>query len=103
MTKFCPFCGEELVDDAKFCKNCGKDVSSYSAPGTGNFTPAPAGEKSHTLAIVAGYILALLIPLGGIIIGIYLITRDESQAKFHAKLIIALAVVVWFISFMIMW
>ncbi|MBE6498513.1 MAG: zinc ribbon domain-containing protein [Methanobrevibacter sp.] len=103
MTKFCPFCGEELVDDAKFCKNCGKDVSSYTAQGTGNFTPVQTSEKSHTLAIVAGYILALLIPLGGIIIGIYLITRDESQAKFHAKLIIALAVVVWFISFMIMW
>ena len=103
MTKFCPFCGENLVHEAKFCKNCGKDVSSYTAQGPGNFTPAQTSEKSHTLAIVAGYILALLIPLAGIIIGIYLITREESKAKFHAKLIIALAVVVWFISFMIMW
>ena len=103
MTKFCPFCGENLFDEAKFCKNCGKDVSAYTTAGTNNFTPAPASENSHTLAIVAGYILALLIPLAGIIIGIYLITRQESSAKFHAKLVIALAVIVWFISFMIMW
>ena len=30
MSKFCPFCGEELVDEAKFCKNCGKDISNYT-------------------------------------------------------------------------
>ena len=26
MSKFCPSCGEELVDSAKFCKSCGKNL-----------------------------------------------------------------------------
>lgn len=104
MSKFCPFCGEELVSEAKFCKNCGKDVSAYA--GIGNDTPSsygyvvPADEKSHTLATVLGFICAFLIPLIGIIIGIYLVTRNGSpKAKKYGIIIIALAVVVWIISF----
>ncbi len=104
MSKFCPFCGEELVDEAKFCKNCGKDVSVYAD--IGNNTPnsheyvMPASEKSHTLATVLGFIFAFLIPILGIIIGIYLLTRkDSSKAKKYGIIVIALAAVVWFVSF----
>ncbi len=106
MTKFCPFCGEELVDEAKFCKNCGKDISSYTAPPkdqqpTHTYTP-PVTENSHTLAVVLGFICAVLIPLFGLIFGIYLFTRkDSSNAKTFGIVIIALAVVVWIISFMV--
>ena len=86
MSIFCPFCGEELVDNAKFCKNCGKNVESYG--------------KSHTLATVLGFIFSILIPLIGIIIGIYLYTRKDSpKAKRYGLLVIVLGVVVWIISF----
>lgn len=104
MAKFCPFCGEKLVDEAKFCKNCGKDVSSYTNI-DGNQTyrggyGAPVAENSHTLAAVLGFITAIFIPIIGLIFGIYLITRnDSSKAKTYGIVIIVLSVVVWFISF----
>lgn len=104
MSKFCPFCGEELVSEAKFCKNCGKDISAYAA--IGNDTPnssdyvMPQSEKNHTLATVLGFICAFLIPLIGLIIGIYLVTRNDGpKAKKYGIIIIALAVVVWIFSF----
>lgn len=104
MAKFCPFCGEELVDEAKFCKNCGNDVSSYAD--IGNDGPsqvsyrAPAAEKSYTIVTVVGFICAFIIPLIGIIISIYLLTRkDSSKAKKYGIAMLVLSAVVWIISF----
>ena len=105
MTKFCPNCGEELVENAKFCKSCGYDienkVQSDVQPAQGQFTPQ-AEEKSHTIAIVLGYVFAILIPIIGVIIAIYLMTRQEEKAKTHGKYVIIVAAVIWFISFMLM-
>ena len=103
MSKFCPSCGEELVDEAKFCKNCGKnlDWTNQSQSGQTNFTQTvPVVEKSHTLAIVIGYICSIIIPLFGLIFAIYLLTRKDSpSASKHGKIILALSLIVWFISF----
>ena len=103
MSIFCPFCGEELVDGAKFCKNCGKNVESYgaakdTAENQNSFNP-PVVEKSYTAATVLGFILSVLIPIVGIIIGIYLYTRkDSADAKKYGLIVIVLGVVVWIIS-----
>lgn len=104
MSIFCPFCGEELVDEAKFCKNCGKNVGNYTVNGndasnTYTYQP-PVVEKSHTLATVLGFICAVFIPLAGVIFAIYLITRnDGSNAKKYGIIMLVLAVLVWIISF----
>ena len=68
MSKFCPFCGEELVDSAKFCKNCGKSVEIYS-PNQDNPKHSfdiPKIENEHKTAIIISYVLAVLIPLFGV-------------------------------------
>ena len=97
MTKFCPKCGEKLVDEAKFCKNCGEDIAD-AAPAA-NVVQTPESEPSHTFAIVLGYVFAILIPLIGIIISIYLLTRRESaRATKHGKIILILSVVLWAIT-----
>ncbi len=97
MTKFCPKCGEKLVDEAKFCKNCGADITGVAPP-----TPVgqnPESEPKHTLGIVLGYIFAIIIPLIGLIISIYLLTRRESQrATRHGKYILIISVAWWAIS-----
>lgn len=96
MTKYCPNCGESLVDEAKFCKNCGEKLSNVSPSPV---SQKPASESSHLIAIILGYVLALLIPLFGLIIGIYLLTRkDSSSASIHGIIMIVLALVVWFFS-----
>ncbi|MDO5832448.1 MAG: zinc-ribbon domain-containing protein [Methanobrevibacter sp.] len=105
MSKFCPSCGEELKDDAKFCKNCGASIpTSEQTQTTGNVQqnyPIQTAENDHKIAMILGYVFALLIPLIGIIIGIYMATRNDSaNAKKHGKYIIILALVVWFISFL---
>lgn len=107
MSKFCPFCGEKLVDEAKFCKNCGKDVSSYTNNGSnfrnsGTYAP-PVRENSHTLATVLGFICAIFIPLFGVIFAVYLLTRNDSpKAKKYGTVMLIISILVWIISFITM-
>ena len=95
MSKYCPSCGEKLVDEAKFCKNCGFDLSGRNIPPEGDnavhttYTPQ-VFEKSHTLATVLGVIFAFISPLIG------------EKAKTYGIVIIALAAVVWIVSFLLM-
>ena len=102
MTKYCPSCGEELIDSAKFCKNCGCNLDNMSGPinshqqNTQQFMEA--SEKSHTFAIVAGYVLAIFIPLFGLIAAIYLMTRDSPNAKKHGKYVLIVTVAIWVLS-----
>ena len=99
MTKYCYACGEELVDDAKFCKSCGANVVDGAQ--RASVPERPVTEKSYTAFIVIGYIAAVLIPLIGIIIAIYLLTRkDSDDANRHGKYMIIVAAAVWALSFM---
>lgn len=106
MSKFCPSCGEELLDNAKFCKNCGFNLeTNEETQQTASVQQTYQVEKvenDHKIAIILGYICAILFPLIGIIIGIYLATRKDSEnAAKHGKFIIAVGAIVWFISYML--
>ena len=96
MTKFCPNCGEELIEDAKFCKNCGSriDASANQA----QMPERPLIEKTYTITIIIGYIAAVLVPIIGVIIGVYLLTRKDSSDSKHGKYMIIVAVAVWILS-----
>lgn len=60
----------------------------------------PVVEKDHKVAIIIGYILAVLIPIFGVFVSVYLLTRDDSaNAKKHGKYILIVSVIVWIISF----
>jgi uncharacterized membrane protein YvbJ len=104
MSKFCPYCGEELVDNAKFCKNCGTNLENLEKARYSNQNQdfhVPTVEKKHTAAIVIGYICAILIPLVGLIISVYLLTRDNSEnARKHGKYILIITIIVWVLSFL---
>ena len=111
---FCPSCGAEKKDGSKYCHNCGYEFKAVESGANQNSSlnadlnqsPNPAvetSENSHTLAKVLGYIFAILIPLIGIILGIYLWTRNEENAKKHGKIIIGLSIVIWFISYLLMY
>ncbi|WP_298500940.1 zinc ribbon domain-containing protein [uncultured Methanobrevibacter sp.] len=95
MTKYCPNCGEHLIDDAKFCKSCGMklDGSQKTNPSEYKFTP-PVVEKDYKLiSLIGGAIGFLIFPLIGIIIGIYIYTRkDSSRAKTYGSAVIGVSV-----------
>lgn len=104
--KICPNCGEQLADEAIFCKSCGVNLDDFvvgkpvdPAP---QYTP-PVEENDHKIAIILGYVGGILIPIIGIIIAIYLMTRDSENAKKHGKYVLIVSAVVWAISsFMLM-
>lgn len=111
---FCPSCGAEKKEGSKYCHNCGYEFKAVDSganqnPSTNaefNQSPNPAvetGENPHTLAKVLGYIFAILIPLIGIILGIYLWSRNEENAKKHGKIVIGLSIFIWFISYLLMY
>lgn len=67
-----------------------------------NVEPLPAGveRKSRNGIFVIGWILSFLGPILGIIIGIYLYTRkDYEYSKVRGLLLVALAIIVWFLTF----
>lgn len=103
MTKYCPSCGEKLVDNAKFCKSCGINLENlqenrnHHRENTQQFMQA--SEKSHTAAILIGYVLAILIPLLGLVASVYLLTRQNSpNAKKHGKYVLIVTIIVWTLS-----
>lgn len=104
MSKFCPSCGEELVDGAKFCKSCGYDLNNNQENRfvkNPESIQRPVSEKTYKISIIIGYVGAILIPLIGFIIGIYLMTRkDSDNARRHATYIMVLSVGIWIISFL---
>ena len=119
---FCPSCGAERKEGSKFCHNCGynfdavdaaTDINTNINANTNanansnvqvNQNPIPNAQtqSSYTLSKILGYIFAILIPIIGIIFGIYLSTRDEDDAKRHGKIMIGLSIFIWVFSFLLM-
>ena len=58
-----------------------------------HFTPEQIEipEENHTIAVILGYACAVLIPLIGIIIAVYLFTRNNRPK--HAKYIMIISIV----------
>ena len=98
MKRYCQVCGSELVEGANFCKSCGTNIDNpQEGPNTSYVRPQ--AQKSYTIHIIVGYLLSIFVPLIGLIMAIYLITRDDNKAKLHAMIMIAIAVILWIVSF----
>ncbi|WP_458404764.1 hypothetical protein [Methanobrevibacter sp.] len=88
----------------KSCRKTLEDIqNNLNAKNVSNELQITAEEKSHTLAIVLGVIFAFLIPIIGIVFGIYLMTRNDSEnAKTYGVGIMLLSVVIWGVSRMLL-
>lgn len=104
----CPNCGSENKEDAQFCENCGtrlvkteNDVASSAKisqiPPSAQTKGSEANKPSSVL-VVLGYIFALLGGLIGIIIGVYLYSKDNHEAKTHGRNILIIAAVIIVLS-----
>lgn len=82
---YCVGCGAELHDKAVICPKCGVPTANESEK-----------PKVRTGNIVGGYMFAVLMPIVGFCVGLYLLFRDQVG---HGAAIIALSVTAW-IAFM---
>lgn len=84
----CPFCGSMIDSNVKKCLYCGEWL--YGKP----------QEPKHDTLIILGYIFAIFLPLAGLIIGIYLLTRDNDEDHKAGKYQIILAIFIPIIIFL---
>lgn len=61
-------------------------------------------ETIDKVIVIVGYLLAILIPILGLIVGVilYFVKKEDPFYQQHAKYIIILAIVVWAVSAIIL-
>ena len=84
--------------------NSGTNSNTYSNTnsGTNHGGSVPANQNSHSLAKISGYLFALLIPIIGVVIGIYLLMSENQEVHKHGKAIIGIAIFIQLISMLSM-
>lgn len=95
-TNFCPGCGYKNEPGSKFCSNCGASLtltSPNTMPNMNQNYVNPEMTDAHSAVAIIGYIFAILGGWIGLIIGIYLITRENPTAKRNGKIIIIISIV----------
>ncbi|NYB52077.1 MAG: zinc-ribbon domain-containing protein [Methanobacteriaceae archaeon] len=94
---YCHNCGAKNVENAIFCEKCGTKLSEpnvRASKSMGNKTSFTGKNKPSTILVVIGYIFAILGGLIGILIGVYLYTRDNQDSKFHGRNMLVIAAVI---------
>lgn len=89
----CPECKNPVSDQAKACPKCGHPIADppVSNPGTPPAN-APAATKESVNLVQGGYVLAVIMPLIGLILGIVLLARRTDERR-HGAPVIILAIV----------
>ena len=107
----CPLCGFNNPTEADYCVKCGTPLvfkNQFEQTSTSSFgpiviekrvgktTPAHTKNKTSSWLIIFGYIFSILGGLLGLIIAIYLSTREDPNARKHGH--IQLAIFVFYIA-----
>ena len=82
----CVSCGRSISWDANVCPYCGHDYRMQS------FAPSQTAQMSDGMKILL-YIISFLFSIVGIIIGVYYMTKNESEYKEVGKICLVLALV----------
>jgi uncharacterized membrane protein YvbJ len=94
--KRCPFCAEEIQNDAIYCKHCQSSLNTHPTKRNRN-QKISAGEHESYGTIT---ILSILLPIVGIIIGIVYLTKNDPLDKKlgeHAIAFSILFTIIWFV------
>ena len=61
-------------------------------------------ETTDKIIVIVGYLLAIFIPILGLIAGVilYFVKKEDPFYQKHAKYIIIVAIVVWILSYMLL-
>lgn len=91
---YCRGCGKEIHDSATTCPHCG---AVQRVPAAADAPTSGTGTGMSTGLLVAGYICALLLPVGGVVIGIIALTK-KAVGHGIAMLGISLLMIIIYIA-----
>lgn len=77
---FCRNCGKELFDEAVVCMYCGVKTDNFEkamSDSAQTIEPEVVQDNPVKKALIVGYITAVLIPLVGFILGIYVLFKNR--------------------------
>jgi hypothetical protein len=101
---FCPKCGQQNPDEAKFCGKCGAAVSVAPASQSTHAVPETAKDTGViTPGMKNGMIAAsIILPIVGIVVGIIYMLDANPQKKEAGKLWLIIGIVagvIWTVLF----
>lgn len=99
----CEHCAGDFEDEGLektvFCPACGKET--HILPAGSNFVPIKTGADSEMdAAIAAGYAFAILLPVIGFFIGVYLAIKNEVGHGVAAMALSCIASSLWVFMFL---
>jgi hypothetical protein len=92
-SRYCVSCGRAIDANSLVCPYCGRDRLAMVYPALPQEETLSGGERALF------YILSLLIPIAGIIIGAIYISKNSPQLKRVGKICLALALVAFLLSY----
>ena len=99
-TRLCLTCGRSYPSEYSFCPYCGSYPSSTSRQGQAYGQPYPVYQKEPLGAIkYLAWILALLIPIIGVIWGIIWIMDKDQEKKDAGKITLIIGLLAWLLNF----
>ena len=100
---YCPKCGQQNPDEARFCGKCGATMAAPpppAAPAHGHaHTGAPAGASPQATGVVSqgmrtGMIIgSIVLPIVGIVVGIIFMLDANPEKKAAGKLWLIIGIV----------
>ena len=93
---FCRVCGAEIADDAVVCVKCGRATGVALAPVQPPPQAVPAAPTDDATGLtIAGFILALVIPLIGLILGLVLLGKGKGGTGLGVVVLSLVSWVLW--------
>lgn len=81
----CPYCAEEIKPQAKKCKHCGEWLDRNARP---------QSTKDYSGIMLIGVIFTILGGIIGLIISLYLISRNDKRAR-DVGIVLLIVNIIW--------
>lgn len=97
---FCQSCGAQNDQSGAFCGRCGRSLVAMNAPSYSSAPVAPMASGWNGFVMTFAIILALLIPIIGLVAGVIGLTRAETRGQ--GGIIMAVAALGFVLNFLIL-